>query len=235
MTMNRRELLTTVSAVGAAVALPTLELQGAQGKPGAHEVKPLPFDPTKLPGLSERLLVSHHANNYAGAVKNLNKVEAELANVGKDTPPFVVAGLKERELTFRNSATLHELYFANLGGGGKLDGGIAEALAVAFGSPARFEEQFRATAMSLSGGSGWVVLGYDLLRDSLATCWSGGHTQNLAACLPLLVLDMYEHSYHMDYGTAAAKYVDAFFANLHGDEVNRRLMAARKAVASMRG
>ena len=241
MTMDRREALAALSLGGIATALPDLGLrvghstQGSPTKPGDHQVVPLPFDPAKLRGLSEKLLVSHHANNYAGAVKNLNKVEVELAAVTKDTPAFVVAGLKERELSFRNSATLHELYFGNLGGDGKLDGSIAEALAAAFGSPARFEEQFRATAMSLAGGSGWVVLGHDLHRDSLATGWSGGHTQNLAACLPLLVLDMYEHSYHMDYGTAAAKYVDAFFANLHGQEVNRRLMASRKAVASMRG
>lgn len=107
-------------------------------------------------------------------------------------------------------------------------------MSAAFGSTARFEELFRAAAMSLAGGSGWVVLDYDLHRDTLTLSWSGGHTQNLVAGLPLLVLDMYEHSYHLDYGAAAAKYVDAFFANLHGAEVNRRLAAARKASAALR-
>jgi superoxide dismutase, Fe-Mn family len=235
MIISRRDLLAAVPFAGATLALPELRQQGPQGKAGTHEVKPLPFDPTKLHGLSEKLMVSHHDNNYAGAVKNLNKVEAELANVTKDTAAFVVAGLKERELTFRNSATLHELYFANLGGDGKLTGGTAESINAAFGGMARFEELFRATAMSLAGGSGWVVLGHDLHRDGLAIVWSGGHTQNLAACVPLLVLDMYEHAFHLDYGAAAAKYVDAFFANIQGDEVNRRLSASRKAVAAMRG
>lgn len=235
MTMDRREALAALSLGGIASAMPDLGMQAGQGKPGTHEVAPLPFDPTKLRGLSEKLLVSHHGNNYAGAVRNLNKVEAELASVTKDTPPFLVAGLKERELTYRNSATLHELYFGNLGGDGKLDGGIAEALNAAFGSTARFEELFRAAASSLAGGSGWVVLAHDLHRDGLVTCWSGGHVHSLAACLPLLVLDMYEHSYHLDYGAAAAKYVDAFFANIHGEEVNRRLVASRKAVSAMRG
>ena len=70
-----------------------------------HSVKPLPSDPSKL--LSERLLVWHHENNYGGAVKNLNRTEEELARVSKDTPPLLVAALKERELTFANSATLH--------------------------------------------------------------------------------------------------------------------------------
>jgi len=72
-----------------------------------HSVKPLPFDPSKLRGLSERLLVSHQENNCGGAVKNLNRTEEELARVTKDTPPLLVAALKERELTFANSATLH--------------------------------------------------------------------------------------------------------------------------------
>src|SRR5262245_9436926 len=75
--------------------------------PGKHPIVPLPFDPKKLKGLSERLIVSHHDNNYAGAVKNLIKVEEELARVNKDTPGFIVGGLRERELTFTNSAILH--------------------------------------------------------------------------------------------------------------------------------
>jgi len=94
---------------------------------------------------------------------------------------------------------------------------------------------FRATAMSLAGGSGWVLLGLDLHRNHLVVDWSGGHTQCPASCLPLLVLDMYEHSYHLDYGAAAAKYVDAFFANVRGEEVDRRHSAARKAGAALNG
>lgn len=70
-----------------------------------HPVKPLPFDPSKLRGLSERLILSHHDNNYGGAVKNPNRTEEELARVTKRTPPLLVAALKERELTFANSAT----------------------------------------------------------------------------------------------------------------------------------
>ena len=233
MTMNRREVMTSLVFGGVAAPLLDPGMQDTQGKVGRHEIKPLPFDPTKLSGLSEKLLVSHHDNNYAGAVRNLNKVEAELAGVTKDTPPFVIAGLRERELTFRNSAVLHELYFGNLGGNGKLEGAVAEALGAGFGSLGQFEASFRATAMSLAGGSGWVVLGHDLHRDGLAITWSGGHTQNLAACLPILVLDMYEHSYHLDYGAAAAKYVDAFFANVRWEEVERRHARALKAAEAL--
>jgi Fe-Mn family superoxide dismutase len=202
---------------------------------GQHALRPLPFAPGKLRGLSERLLVSHHENNYGGALKNLNKVEEQLASVTKDTPAFVVAGLKERELTFSNSVTLHELYFANLGGDGKATGTIASAISDAFGGFGRFEESFRATGMSLAGGSGWTVLDYCFPTDALRIHWSGGHSQSAASAMPLLVLDMYEHAFALDYGAAAAKYVDAFFANVQWEEVSRRLDRARAAARAMKG
>src|SRR5215831_13929429 len=151
--MNRRTLLTTAFA-GATVSMLRGELQAQAPAAGGWTIKPLPFDPKKLSGISEKMIVSHHDNNYAGAVKNLNKVEGELARVNKDTPGFVVSGLKDRELGFSNSMILHEAYFGNLGGNGKPGGAVASALGDAFGGLARWEELFRATGMSLSGGSG---------------------------------------------------------------------------------
>jgi len=243
MQMTRRQTLGALTGLGATLLLapqpgamaadPQVLDGGARTDAGGHSVQPLPFDPKKLAGLSERLLVSHHDNNYAGAVRNLNQVELQLASVTKDTPGFLVAGLRERELTFTNSVLLHELYFANLGGKGAPAGAIATALASAFGSGARFEELFRATAMSLAGGSGWVVLDLSLQSQDLRIHGSGGHSQAPAFAAPLLVLDMYEHSYHLDYGAAAAKYVDAFFANLRWEEVARRHERARKAARAL--
>lgn len=200
-----------------------------------HAVVPLPFNPGKSKGLSERLLVSHHDNNYAAAVKSLNKVEEELAKVNKDTPGFVVSGLKERELTFTNSIILHEHYFGNLGGDGKPGGPIEEMLAETYGSLARWEEQFRALGGALGGGSGWAVLGYNFHANELRSYWSGHHTQGCVFGQPLLVLDMYEHAYQMDYGAAAAKYIDAFFQNIKWDEVNHRLERALKASVLLKG
>jgi Fe-Mn family superoxide dismutase len=204
-------------------------------QPGRHEVRPLPFAPGRLAGLSERLLVSHHENNYAGAVKNLNRVEEALASAAPDTPPFVVAGLRERELTFRNSVALHEAYFGNLGGDGQARGPAAERLAAGTGGFAAWESAFRAAAAGLYGGSGWVVLCADLPTGRLRTSAGAGHALQLAAGWPLLVLDMFEHSYALDYGAAAAKYVDAFFANLRWDEVDRRLESADRALGLLRG
>jgi superoxide dismutase, Fe-Mn family len=231
--ISRRDALTslatasTVAVAGTAAAAP--EPKATTVGIGKHALAPLPFDPKKLKGLSERLLVSHHENNYGGAVKNLNKVEEELQRVTKDTPGFVVGGLRERELTFGNSVVLHELYFGNLGGNGKAGGAIEKAIADAFGGFARWEELFRSTGMSLAGGSGWTVLDYSLATGNLRVHWSGGHSQSPANAVPLLVMDMYEHAFHIDYGAAAAKYVDAFFANINWDEVARRHDRAAKA------
>jgi Fe-Mn family superoxide dismutase len=207
----------------------------AQVLRGDHTVVALPFDPARLNGLSERMIRSHHENNYAGAVNNLNGVEQQLSAINKDTPPFLVAALRERELTFRGSKLLHERYFENLGGDGKRAGAIEKALADAYGSSARWEEHYRATGLGLGGGSGWVILGYELDTGMLRTFWSGNHTQALAMSVPLLVMDMYEHSYQMDFGAAAAKYIDAFFANANWEVVNRQLAAAQRARAALVG
>ena len=200
-----------------------------------HAPLPLPFSPGRLNGISERTIVSHHENNYSGAVKNLNRTEEELARITPDTPPLVVTALRERELTFRNSKSLHEAYFANLGGDGKRSGPIESVLAAAYGTAARWEEHMRITGIGLGGGSGWAILAFELDTGGLRTFSSNNHTQVLASCIPLLVLDMYEHSYHMDFGAAAARYIDVFFANVNWDEVNRRLARAERMSAILRG
>jgi Fe-Mn family superoxide dismutase len=196
---------------------------------GQHKPQPLPFDPRSLNRLSERLIVSHHENNYGGAIRNLNNLEKQLAQVTKDTPAFLVGGLRQHELMYRNSMTLHEAYFGNLGGNGRADGAIADAIADAYGSVDAWETHFRLSGASLGGGSGWAILAFELGTGELRTFWSGHHTQALASALPLLVMDMYEHAYQIDYGAAALKYIDAFFANIQWDAVNRRLEQARAA------
>ncbi|HTV25221.1 MAG TPA: Fe-Mn family superoxide dismutase [Polyangiaceae bacterium] len=212
---------------GTAAAIPAL--------PGNHTPVPLPFAPGALNGLSEKLIASHHENNYGGAVKNLNRVENELAAINADTPPFIVSALRERELTFRNSKTLHEAYFGNLGGDGKRDGAIESAIASAYGTSARWEQQMRATALGLGGGSGWAILGLELDTGALRTTASGNHTQVLATSVPLLVMDLYEHSYQMDFGAAVARYIDAFFANVNWASVNARLERAQRMSALFSG
>jgi superoxide dismutase, Fe-Mn family len=240
---TRRDFLELGSAAAAGALLSSSSVARAAPKasppppplkPGEHKLVELPFDPNKLKGLSAAMLKSHHENNYAGALKNLNKVELELDKVTKDTPGFQVSSLRERELTYTNSLILHEHYFGNLGGDGKLGGTIEKRLAAQFSSTARWEELFRATAMSLGGGSGWVILDLNYGSGDLRIYGTSGHSQSVAFGQPLLVLDMFEHAYAMDFGAAHAKYIDAYFQNVKWAEVEKRLARADQALAALR-
>ncbi len=236
-TLNRRDVLGLLAA--AAVTTPALagekpvieskaNLATAWG--ARHEPRPLTFDPSKLTGLSEKLIRSHWENNYIGSVKALNMIEGRLsaAMQDKDFPPLAYGGLKREETHRVGSVVLHEHYFGNLGGDGKSGGDIAASLKQVYGSTEAWEAEFRRTAMSLAGGSGWCVLTYNPYTRELRNHWMWDHMHGAMGGMPLLVLDMYEHSYHMDYGTAAAKYLDAFFANLDWETVDHRFQSARR-------
>lgn len=244
--ISRRGALGSIALGAAAAAVPTgvsaATTPTSGGSPmqtavpafaGAHQPKPLGFDPTKLDGLSEKLLRSHWENNYQGSVKTLNMIEGRLAAAmaDKDLPPVVYGGLKREELHRTGSVILHELYFEQFGGNGQASGGIRDALAANNGSFDAWEAEFRRTAMALAGGSGWAILAWNQYTHSLHNYWAWDHTNGPVSGTPLLVLDMYEHAFHMDYGTAAPKYVDAFMRNLDWAVVDRRFHAASGARA----
>jgi len=230
-TFSRRDAVITLG-MGAAVmtgaAAPAQPRPTSPAFAGTHQPKPLKFDPAKLDGLSERLTRSHWENNYTGSVRALNMIEGRIAAAlaDPDFPPAVYGGLKREELHRTGSVVLHEIYFDGLGGNGKAAGSIHDALAAEFGSFDTWEADFRRTGMSLAGGSGWCMLVYNLHTRSLHNHWAWDHMHGASAGVPLLVLDMYEHSYHMDYGTAAAKYVDAFFRNIDWKTVDERYKQA---------
>jgi len=187
-----------------------------------YNIKPLSCDPKTLKGLSEKLIVSHWENNYGGAVKRLNAITAQLAALDFATAPvFVLNGLKREELIATNSMVLHELYFEGLGPDGEPDQVLREALIRDFGSLERWRSEFVAMGKAMGGGAGWVLLTYTPRDRKLVNQWAADHTHGLAAATPILALDMYEHSYHLDYGAAAAKYVDAFMDNIRWDNVSR--------------
>ena len=193
----------------------------------------LPLDPATLPGLSERLLRSHHQNNYGGAVARLNAIRAQLSGLDfASTPGFVVNGLKREELIASNSMLLHELYFGSLGGGGAAPApGMLLALGASFGSAERWREEFVAMGKALGGGSGWVLLVFQPRDGTLVNQWASDHTQAAAGGVPILALDMYEHAYHLDFGTNAAAYVDACLAAIDWGGVYARYKTAVHAAS----
>jgi Fe-Mn family superoxide dismutase len=199
----------------------------------SYAMKPLSCDPTKLNGLSEKLIVSHYENNYGGAVKRLNAISAQLAELDfAKAPVFVINGLKREELVASNSMILHELYFDSLGGNGSVpEGALKRAIERDFDGIAAWQAQFVSMGKALGGGSGWVVLAYSARSGKLVNHWAADHTQALAGSVPILALDMYEHSYHMDYGAKAAAYVDAFMQNLNWASAARCLPAEQGAAS----
>jgi len=233
--ISRREAISGVLAAGAGV-LTLNNVAEAQTETlpmafaGKHIPKPLPFDAAKLNGISEKLITSHHGNNYVGAVKALNLVEQRLVALSKEKelPPYIYGDLKRQELIRTGSIVLHEHYFANLGGNGKADGNAKKLIEKWFGSYETWEAEFKRTGNALSGGSGWTVLAYNQHTKEVHNYWSYDHMTNPPFSIPLLVLDMYEHAYQMDYGAAAAKYVDAFMTNVNWEEVNRRVESLPK-------
>lgn len=180
--------------------------------------KPLSFDPKSIKGISEKVLVSHYENNYLGAVKRLGSISAQLAELDfAKAPNFVINGLKREELIALNSAILHELYFDSLGGSAAPSGPLLDAITRNYGSFDRWRLEFSAIGKAEGGGSGWVILAYSPREKKLITQWAADHTTTIAGGRPILVLDMYEHAYHMDYGAKAGAYVDAFIEAIHWD------------------
>ena len=176
-----------------------------------YSMKPLGCDPAKLKGLSEKLIVSHYENNYGGAVKRLNAIAEQLAALDfAKAAVFTINGLKREELIATNSMILHELYFDGLGESGGPTGKLSDAIKKDFGSIERWQAEFSCMGKAQGGGSGWVLLTYSHRDRKLVNQWAADHTSNLAGGTPILALDMYEHSYHMDYGANAGAYVDAF-------------------------
>src|SRR5205809_5692403 len=130
-----------------------------------YEVKPLACDPTRIKGMSEKLIVSHYENNYGGAVRRLNAIVEQLAALDfAAAPVFVINGLKREELIAANSMILHELFFASLGEESSPARQLGDALTRDFGSVDRWQAEFSAMGKAQGGGSGWVLLTWSL-RD----------------------------------------------------------------------
>ena len=227
--IDRRMLLGGLALAGGAATATTAAAQAPPPAAG-FAPRPLPFDPKAVAGLSEKLLTSHHDNNYVGAVKRLGTIREAFGKLDMATAPgFQINGLKREELIAWNSMILHEVYFAGFTAAQAPGAALAQAVERDFGSLDRWAAEFTAMGKALGGGSGWVLLTWSPHDRRLVNTWASDHTQTLAGGTPLLALDMYEHAYQMDYGAKAAAYVDAFMKVVswtHANETFRRASAA---------
>ena len=215
--IDRRNILgaATLIAAGAAAASAGAQTPAAPAAGPAFAPQPIakPFDPAAVPGLSAALLNSHFDNNSTSAVTRLRAIETQIAGLDPATAPnFTMNGLKREELIAWNSMILHELYFASLGAPTRPGAALAQQIEKDFGSDARWRAQFSAMGKALGGGSGWVILNWSHRDKRLVNQWAADHTMTLAGGTPVLVLDMYEHAYAIDFGSRAPAYVDAFMA-----------------------
>jgi superoxide dismutase, Fe-Mn family len=185
-------------------------------------MKPLSCDPVRIKGMSERLIISHYENNYGGAVKRLNLIEEKLAELDyANAAGFLINGLKREQLVAMNSMILHELFFSGLGEQSEPAPILRDALTRDFGSYERWRSEFIAMGKALGGGSGWVLLSWSPRDRKLINQWASDHCHTLAGGTPILALDMYEHSYHIDFGAQAANYVDAFMSVIRWENSDR--------------
>lgn len=195
-----------------------------------YQLAPIFCRPWTLNGISPRLIESHYEHNYGTALSRLNALteEIESLDMGK-TPANVFGRLKREQTEALNAMLLHELYFASLGGDGRAPPEvIAGAIARDFGSVDRWRDEFVALGNALAGGSGWVLLTYVPRAGRLINQCTSGHGQNIPGGIPILALDMYEHSYHIEFGANAAAYVAAFMRNIDWGAVQTRYEDATK-------
>ncbi|GAB1393055.1 Fe-Mn family superoxide dismutase [Rhodocyclaceae bacterium] len=190
-----------------------------------YEIKPLSCNPGAIAGMSEKIIVSHWENNYSGAVKRLNAIETQLAELDWAAAPiFVVNGLKREQMVAMNSMLLHEVFFDSLGAS-QADARLTAQIDQDFGGLDKWAVQFSAMGKAMGGGSGWVLLAWSPRDGKLVNTWAADHTGNVAGATPLLALDMYEHSYHMDFGAKAGAYVDAWMNNINLAAASQKLAA----------
>ncbi len=184
-------------------------------------------------GFSETLL-KNHFTLYQGYVTNTNKLADTLAALLREgttaTPEY--AELKRRFGWEYNGMRLHELYFANMNKAPELTPVVGDFKAVvekSFGSEDAWLKDFKASGTMR--GIGWVLLMLDPIEKRLFNIWVNEHDLgHLAGCSPLLVLDVFEHAYMLDYGLKKADYLEAFLRAVDWQVVSARFNAAMRNV-----
>lgn len=173
-------------------------------------------------GFSDNLLKTHF-KLYEGYVANTNKVADKLAQTEIGTPEY--AELKRRFGWEFNGMRLHEYYFGNMSKESEIlaeDSNLYKKIELEFTSYENWQRDFQATGAMR--GIGWAILAYDKEGDRLFNTWINEHdVGHLAGATPLLVMDVFEHAFILDYGMKRAEYIDAFFKVINWKEVEARL------------
>ncbi|MCK6455751.1 MAG: superoxide dismutase [Phycisphaerae bacterium] len=239
--INRREMmgsLGTLAAAGGWIGLTQNEAVAGEtstdGPLREYVLPPLPYDYDALePHIDHQTMQLHHDKHHAAYVKGLNEAIAGLEAVRKSGSPDDLAkvrGLTD-SLAFNGSGhLLHTVFWGNMkkGGGGEPKGALARQIERSFGSYSAFRAHFDAAATKVQG-SGWGLLAWEPLSARLIVLAAEKH-QNLTmfGCVPLLVLDVWEHAYYLKYQSDRTAYVKAFWNIIHWDNVDQRLSGAMK-------
>jgi Fe-Mn family superoxide dismutase len=234
--VTRREVLImgavaagSLASVGAVQAAgPAVASAAAPGK-DPYVAKDFSALVGKLDGLTASQ-IEQHLKLYKGYIGKANEIHGKLNEADLTNPNATYAPLREllMEQSYAvNGAVYHELYFGNLGGkGGDPTGDLKAAVEERFGSTGKFMDLLKASGKCMRG---WVIVGYNTRGGYIDTFGLDMHNMWApASTVPLLVLDVYEHAYMIDFGIDRAKYLDAFAKNLDWDVVGKRLAMARK-------
>ena len=196
------------------------------------ELKPLLYPADSLRGISQKTVEIHHSKLYAGYVNKSNEISEKLGELRKNDKVegnqiySELRGLKQGETFARNGMYLHENYFSILGGNGNPKGEVLKAIEEKFGSFEDFKTYFSACGMAARG---WAILCWDMNEKRLMqyNCDAQNHG-GVWGCVPIIALDVYEHSYFIDTGSDRATYIKAFFDNLNWDKVEEFYQRAKK-------
>jgi superoxide dismutase, Fe-Mn family len=225
--MDRRQFLALTAVGGMALMAKSTNTSFAQ----ARKEEGMAFtakDYGKLIGMEgfSETLLKNHFTLYQGYVTNTNKAAdllGQMLKEGKTGNPEY-AELKRRFGWEFDGMRLHEYYFENLGGKGSVDkaGKLGKKMAEDFGSYEEWEKDFK--GVGAMRGIGWAILYQDNVSGKLFNCWinehDGGH---LAGCTPILILDVFEHAFMVDYGLKRVDYIGAFFKNINWKAAEARL------------
>ena len=196
------------------------------------EIKPLLFNPETLKGISQKTVEIHHGKLYKGYVDKSNEISEKLGVLRKSGKAegnqiySELRGLKLGETFATNGVYLHENYFAILGGDGVPRGEIVRAIEEKWGSIDDFKAYFSACGMAARG---WAILAWDMHAKKLMqyNCDAQNHG-GIWGAIPIISMDVYEHSYFIDTGSDRATYIKAFFDNLNWDKIEEFYQRAKK-------